>query len=123
MTACPPRDDGYPELCGGLFAIPHGKGKYYKFGARNVTLEFLGTQLSMLGQLGREVIDKTGLQGNVDFTLEFVPDVGAAPANDEPAGAPAFEQAVAEQLGLKLTKATGPVRFLIVDKIEHLSGN
>jgi uncharacterized protein (TIGR03435 family) len=115
-------DDGYPYLCGGLFAIPH-TGKSYKFGARNISLEFFGEQLSMLGQLGREVIDKTGLEGNIDFTLEFAPDTGAAPASDEPPTAPTFEQAVAAQLGLKLTSAMGPVRFLIVDRLDHLAEN
>ena len=118
----PVTDDGYPYLCGGLFPIAHA-GKSYSFGARNITVAFFGEQLSMLGQLGREVIDKTGLAGSVDFTLEFAPDTGAASASDEAPTAPTFEQAVAAQLGLKLTSAMGPVRFLIVDHMEHLAEN
>ena len=62
--------------------------------------------LSMLSrQLGRTVIDRTGLTGNYDFTLRWSPDNGATTSSNEPAGTqadtlPSIFSAVQEQLGL-----------------------
>ena len=81
-------------------------------------------QLSIMGQLGRRVLDQTGLTGNFDFTLEWSPEPPNLQTVDaEPAPGPTFKDAVAEQLGLKLVPQTGPADFLIVDRIERPSGN
>ncbi len=91
-------------------------------------------------QLGRPVIDQTGLTGKYDFTVEFAPEEGqmmrgpmggmppsppgAGPgpgpgegASDGPAPANLFT-ALQEQLGLKLEPKKGPVDFLVIDHIE-----
>jgi len=36
---------------------------------------------------------------------------------------PTFNQAIQDQLGLKLEPTTGPVKLLIIDHIEQLSAN
>jgi uncharacterized protein (TIGR03435 family) len=120
----PPLDDGFPMICGGLFPLPHGPGRIARFGASNVTLTFIATQLSIMGQLGRPVLDRTGLSGNFDFTLEWAPEP-AAPQTAEanPLPGPTFREALAEQLGLKIVSQTGAADFLIVDHVEHPSGN
>jgi uncharacterized protein (TIGR03435 family) len=59
-------------------------------------------------QLGRQVIDRTGLQGNYDFTLDWSAD---------PDGVSLFT-AVQEQLGLKLEAEKGSVKVLVVDSME-----
>jgi uncharacterized protein (TIGR03435 family) len=120
----PTFDDGYPLLCGGLLPLPHGPGRIAKFGASNVTLTFMASQLSIMGQLGRRVVDRTGLSGNVDFTLEWSPD-SPNPTTAEAELLPGltFKEAVSEQLGLKLVSQTGPVELLIVDHVERPSGN
>jgi uncharacterized protein (TIGR03435 family) len=60
----------------------------------------------------RTIIDKTGLKGNFDLTLQWSndenPDSGAEQA-------PNIFTAVQEQLGLKLQPAKGPVETLVVD--------
>lgn len=80
--------------------------------------------------LGRPVIDRTGLTGNFDVTLEFQPDFQAAfttdPARLEPAAdpnAPSIFTAVQEQLGLKLESARGSVDVLIVDRADKPTEN
>jgi bla regulator protein blaR1 len=72
-------------------------------------------------ELGRPVIDKTGLQGFYDYRLVFRPVGPTAgppvqqipPADD--ADAPDILVAVQEQLGLRLEAKKGPVEVLVVD--------
>jgi len=77
---------------------------------------------------GRPIEDKTGLQGNFEFTLEWTPDA-AAPARppDAPPAPPidpngsSFVTALREQLGLKLEPRTGSIDVLVVDRAEQPS--
>jgi uncharacterized protein (TIGR03435 family) len=85
--------------------------------------------LSMLSrQLGRTIIDRTGLTGNYDFTLRWSPDNGATAASNDPAGTqadslPSIFSAVQEQLGLKLESTKAPADVLVVDHLERPSQN
>jgi uncharacterized protein (TIGR03435 family) len=64
--------------------------------------------------LDRVVIDKTGLTGDFDWTLEWSAE--PVPDNAAPLG-PSIFTAVQEQLGLKLEPARGPVEMLIIDSV------
>ena len=82
--------------------------------------------LSMLSrQLGRTVIDRTGLTGNYDFTLRWSPDNGATSASEgaQTDALPSIFTAVQEQLGLKLESTKAPADVLVVDHIERPSQN
>ena len=71
-------------------------------------------------QLGRPVIDQTGLRGNYDFTLEWTPD--NLPPGDS--NAPSLFTAVQEQLGLKLDARKAPVEIIVIDSAEKVpAGN
>jgi bla regulator protein blaR1 len=90
-------------------------------------------------QIGRLVVNKTGLKGNYDFTLKWTPDEGqgkmfagpkdpgdgrageAAPPAD--ASGPSIFTALQEQLGLKLESQRGPVETIVIDHVEKPSGN
>jgi uncharacterized protein (TIGR03435 family) len=77
--------------------------------------------------LNRTVIDKTGLSGMFDFTLEFTADdttPGITSSGDasDPLG-PSIFAALQEQLGLKLEAGKGPVEFLVIDHVERPSEN
>jgi uncharacterized protein (TIGR03435 family) len=61
----------------------------------------------------RTVVDKTGIDGPMDFTLTWSPE--SAPDSS----APSIFTAVDEQLGLKLVPASGPVDVLVVDSAER----
>jgi len=88
-------------------------------------------------QLGRNVVDQTGLKGKYDFTLQWTPDQSqkgmlggpevGAPGPDSPptpdANGPSIFTAIQEQLGLKLESTKGPVDFLVIDHIEKPSEN
>jgi uncharacterized protein (TIGR03435 family) len=71
-------------------------------------------------ELGRPMVDKTGLTGKYDFTLEFVP---AAKAGSDETGGPSVFTAVEEQLGLKLEPAKEPMDVLVIDSIEQPAAN
>jgi uncharacterized protein (TIGR03435 family) len=73
---------------------------------------------------GRDIIDRTGLEGRFDFHLEYARDGGPPRADPDPAHAgPSMFTAVQEQLGLKLESAKGPVEVLVIDHVEHPAGN
>jgi uncharacterized protein (TIGR03435 family) len=77
--------------------------------------------------LGRPMIDSTGLTGTFDFLLEFTPEPKgpASPGTNtaaDPDG-PSFEQALHDQLGLKLESRKSSMGVMILDHIEHPSEN
>ena len=88
-------------------------------------------------QLGRTVLDQTGLKGNYDFTLHWTPDQsqaampmgpdGGKPATDNApppeSSGPSIFTAIQEQLGLKLESTKGPVDVIVIDHIERPSEN
>jgi uncharacterized protein (TIGR03435 family) len=103
-----------------------GKGELIGNGA---PIEFLVNQLS--GQLGRSVIDKTGLKGRYDFTLKWTPDTGEASGPPErpdaspfpdPSG-PSIFTAVRTDLGLRLQSAKATVEVLVIDHVEKPDPN
>jgi len=85
--------------------------------------------------VGRPVVDKTGLAGTYDFTLQWTPEEGpnpmsggptegkqVSPPSQEIAG-PSIFAALPEQLGLKLKSTKAPVQILVVDHLERPSEN
>jgi uncharacterized protein (TIGR03435 family) len=88
----------------------------------NALVDFLNGQ-----QLGRPVLDRTGLIGNYDFMLHFTPFPMDGSPDDvaAPSGSPYpyIFAALQEQLGLKLEPAKGPVETIVIDHIERPSEN
>jgi uncharacterized protein (TIGR03435 family) len=120
---------GGPPPKGGIWMT--GRGQLNVTGAN---LGMFANVLSM--QLGRIVLDKTGLKGNYEFTLKWTPDEGqsqmfrgagdgqprdAAPPPD--GSGPTIFTALQEQLGLKLESQKGPVDTLVIDHVDRPSEN
>jgi uncharacterized protein (TIGR03435 family) len=75
-------------------------------------------------ELGRPVIDKTGLVGKYDFTLQFVPDTGAPLADRSYDSGPGILTALPEQLGLRLEPKKVPLDMLVIDSADKIpTGN
>ena len=77
---------------------------------------------------GRNVIDRTGLTGNWDFELTFMPDQPASlpPGQNAPPidpDAPSLPAALQEQLGLELEPTRGLVEKLVVERVERPTEN
>jgi uncharacterized protein (TIGR03435 family) len=92
-------------------------------------------------QLASPVVDKTGLSGTFDFTLDFSREsvqnsalaglpppppanpTGQAPGTQpaaDPGEAPSLFTAIQEQLGLKLDKKRGPLDVIVVDQADKV---
>ncbi len=122
--------DGRALGHGGMMGMAPGQ-----LTGQGVPLAFLVQQLSQ--QLGRSVLDQTGLKGNYDFTLKWTPDQSSAAMFQGPPGGgpgsdnapppdssgPSIFTAVQEQLGLKLESTKGPVEILIIDHIAQPTEN
>ena len=94
--------------------------------ARYATMTDLASVLQRAA-LPRPVLDKTGLTGRYDFTLEWLPDEtqfnGAARWEAREDSKPDLFSALQRQLGLKLEAAKGPVDVFVIDRAEQPSGN
>ena len=105
-------------------------------------IEAAGSDLQLLArilshQLGRSVVDKTGLTGNFDYTLDWTPDDDApspmkgggpegGPARNDIGNVgvgPSLLTALQEQLGLKLESEKGKVDVIVIDHIDLPSEN
>jgi uncharacterized protein (TIGR03435 family) len=137
--APPKPGDPPPNVCGIMMLRPTGKG--------DMTIEVRGSTMTQFARrlsqfLDRTVVDKTGLEGNFNFRLEFAPDPNmpsqaflagrggdagnpADPGNPAPAGdsGPNLFTALHEQIGLKLSSDKGPASFLIIDHVEKPTAN
>lgn len=131
-----------PGLGGGSPA--RGQGMMMRMSStQGMTLNANETPIASLAQMisqqiSATVVDKTGLTGNYDFTLLFMPDMamgtgpmmrppqGAPPPDgaqtQEPAG-PSIFTAVQEQLGLKLVAQKESVDVIVIDQIEQPTAN
>lgn len=85
----------------------------------NVPISRLTPYLST--QVGRFVVDKTGLTGKYDFILDYVP----ARDSLQPVGpsGPSIFDALKERLGMKLEPGRGPVEIFHIDHVERPSEN
>jgi uncharacterized protein (TIGR03435 family) len=136
--------DGMPQLPpggpgrGGMMMMNNG-GKM-KMQANKQKVTQIAEMLA--NQLGRPVLDQTGLTADYDFALEYAPDEmmrggpgmmappapapdggggggGAAPSASE-GGGPTVMTALQEQLGLKLESKKGPIALLVIDSLEKV---
>jgi len=73
-------------------------------------------------ELGRPVVDRTGIAGRYHLTLKWTPDDTASAAANSNAP-PSIFTALQEQLGLKLESRKGPVQVLVIDHVEMPSAN
>jgi uncharacterized protein (TIGR03435 family) len=87
-------------------------------------LHFVGTMWE--GLESRTILDRTGLTGKFDLSVEFLPTSNASHSPDasqpEEPGA-TFVEALKKQAGLKLIKQTGPVEVYVIDHVEMPSEN
>ena len=115
-----------PIPCGMMARLPASAQGAHRFGGRNVTMKMLAESMPFqtgLATLERPLIDKTGLTGGFDFSIEWTPpeDMGQ-PGDVGSFGAP-FREALKKQLGLKLEPQKAPVEVLVIDHVEQPSAN
>jgi uncharacterized protein (TIGR03435 family) len=123
-NAAAPTLAALPIPCGMIAHLPASAPGAHRFGGRDVTLAMLATSLPTqtgLATLPRPVIDRTGLPGGYDFSLEWTPEDTSEVNNHETGGS--FNDALKEQLGLKLESQNGPVEVMVIDHVEPPTPN
>jgi uncharacterized protein (TIGR03435 family) len=136
--------DGSPDMPPGAdvprsyeVVVGGSDGVLHKLWARRETMQQLAERLS--GQLDRAVIDMTELKGQYDFALAWTMENagGGVPRTDPPPdqieihSTPVISDlglslftAIQAQLGSRLEQRRGPLKMLIVDRVEKTpSGN
>lgn len=104
----PHTDDSAPSLS------VNSRSGFVTLQATKISIQdFAGT---LRRQLGRTVVDKTGLKGDFDFEMKWSSD--EAP---EASGASIFT--ALQELGLRLVSTKGPVEIIAIDRIEKPSDN
>ena len=96
-------------------------GQGYDFTAHSCSMDDLVAVLAV--QFGRPVIDKTGLAGKYDFLLKYKGRWDRDRNAEDLDPMPPMDRALQEELGLKVEAAKGPVKFLVIDRIEKPSEN
>jgi uncharacterized protein (TIGR03435 family) len=95
---------------------------------RNFPMSLFANILAGARDVDDTVVNKTGLTGSYDFTLEYTPErvgPGAKDGHEPPPNpdGPSLFTALREQLGLELSRQKVPVELLTVDHIEEPSVN
>jgi uncharacterized protein (TIGR03435 family) len=93
-------------------------GDFINFMTRNVKLD-------------RPLIDRTGITGRYDFTLDWTPDDSQfagtggklTPPAESPSPLPSLYTAIQEQLGLRLEATKAAADVLVIDRVEKPSEN
>jgi uncharacterized protein (TIGR03435 family) len=112
--------NGFPQLPAGRAAmVMMNRAGRSRLAAQQQSMYRLITMLRAPA-LGRPIIDKTGLTGLYDFTLEFDPRAatGGTTVDGQDPGAPDIFIAIQQQLGLKLVEAKAPFDVVVVDQAE-----
>jgi uncharacterized protein (TIGR03435 family) len=104
-------DDGKPGS--GLSSRRADDGKREVIGHK---LTAAGLARFLSGQIGRTIVDQSGLTGKYDFKLTWAPDMGDTTG-------PSLFTALQDQLGLKLDSSKGPVEVVVVDSAQKPSAN
>ena len=120
-----------PIPCGSIGQISASAPDKGRLGGRDIKIAQIAAILTNpFTGVDRPVLDRTGLTGTFDFSLEWSLEHDSArpPDTIQPAAQPedqgsSFLEALKEQLGFKLMSATSPVNVLTIDHVEHPDEN
>lgn len=101
----------------GVDVQAHGSGQGLEFIVHSASMRAVVGMLA--SQVEAPVLDRTGLSGYYDFTLQFGRDWSAS----NPESWPSIFTALPEQLGLRLDSTKASIPNLIIDHIEKPSAN
>ena len=111
-----------PTVCGALISVGVPSApSHVRIGGRKAPLELLAAHLGEMGHYDRPIVDQTGLSGTFDLVLEWgpdsVPDSPNSPIHDD--GQSILQEALKDQLGLKLERKKAPSTILLIDHLEE----
>lgn len=114
-----------PIACGTIGQVSASAPGKARIGGRKVTTERIaGFLKNPFTGVDRQVLDRTGLIGTFDFSLEWSPERDiTGPPDQATASGPSFLEALQKQLGFKLVATTATADVLVIDHIEHPDEN
>jgi uncharacterized protein (TIGR03435 family) len=124
--------DTYPDGIKGPDGKPEGHAGMMMWGNGRLTgqgISIAQIVQPLTQQLGRTVLDQTGLTGKYDVELRWTPDNTSTGTTGPDSGlaaespTPSIFTAIQEQLGLKLESHKAPVKVLVIDHVEAPSAN
>lgn len=121
----PPKPTTFPEQCYSFSARPINDGMWLtgsRASSMNQIAMFVGSFVGNSGEIGRRVVDQTGLTGLWDFTLEGA-QPGASPSPQQQTTGPTALELVRDQLGVKLKATRAVVSVMVVDHIDRPTAN
>jgi uncharacterized protein (TIGR03435 family) len=107
----------------------HTAGRRGTIGMSGCSMAQFANSLGGYGRndLGRRVVDQTGLTGHYTLVLNWAPmdtpDPSSTELNPPEPGGPSVFTAIKEQLGLELKPIKGPVDTIVIDQAEMPSEN
>jgi uncharacterized protein (TIGR03435 family) len=111
----PPKDDETNSVRFATQPVPDQKTVSYRIVFTRYTLKQLCDLFAR--QMDSVVVDRTGLNGEYDFTVELTPDEN----RPNPADPALLIAAMREQLGLTLKSQKTPVDVLVIDSAEKVA--
>ena len=106
-----------PAVCGGFVSMGGASAaNHVRIGGRKISMALLAAHLGEMAGFDRPVVDETGLAGTFDLVLEWGPDAGSTSGGDD--RQTEVEEALQDQLGLKLKRERVGVQVLVIDAIE-----
>ena len=100
---------------------PQNIGGVNSYTAKKVSMKaFAEGYLS--SRMDRVVLDQTGLSGDFNFKLEFVPEQPGRGGATDGTG-PTFLDALEDQLGLNMKPRKDPVKVLVIEHVERPGAN
>lgn len=118
--------EGFPLACGGPMGMKASAPGRMKNGGRDVAMARFAAIITGVGEVDRPIVDRTGIKGTVDFTLEWGKTYrgnGLTPDIQPDPDAPTFQEALEEQLGIKIVPQKGPQELFFIDHLERPSEN
>jgi uncharacterized protein (TIGR03435 family) len=122
QSAEPTSMPAIPSGCGGLVSMGAASApSHVRLGGRNVPLALLAAHLGEMGRFDRPVLDQTGLKGTFDVVLEWGPDSASGPPapQDHDDAQTLLQEALLDQLGLKLERKTASVEVLLISHVDE----
>jgi uncharacterized protein (TIGR03435 family) len=94
---------------------------HVRIGGRKIPIALIAAHLGEMGQFDRPILDRTGLRGTFDLVLEWGPDSpsDSTTSPDRDATQTNVQEALQDQLGLKLERQRAPVEVLLIDHIDR----
>jgi uncharacterized protein (TIGR03435 family) len=117
-----PANDGFPELPPGKPGMisNHTTSGGFLLVRIRARQEPVSVMIEMLQTPGDQpVVDKTGLKGKYDFTLEYTHDLPGTPHDGETPVAPSLFTALQQQLGLQLVAKKLPFDVVVVESFDR----